>query len=215
MNSVPSEPKPSDDGPAPDKFSKLFPKIDTWDKAKSKEVFCAATGTWVVKYALWCSFLGDPRLWGVILTILGIYGLIISDLSLAVVFGTGFVQSFLIYYVLKRYFKRKRPFIQLECDGIFRRDKTGHGYSFPSGHCNHSVILVGLLWLQFAPYWWLVPLVLLYNFAVGHSRIISGVHYPTDTIVGTLEAYVFLFFHWFITKDLYLQLYDYLIAFIW
>ena len=177
-------PKPPDDE---NKFSILFPRIDKWDK----EIVLQLYGNPIFqKYStLWkiISFCGDPRLWGLVIFGSGVYGLIRWNFEVVTIFLAAFFQSFLIYLLIKRYFKRTRPFKQfLEID---RLDKTGHGYGFPSGHSHHSTILAGLILLLWLPSW-AFPLILVYNILIGFSRIMLGVHYPSDIIVGTLEAYI-------------------------
>ena len=152
------------------------------------------------------SFLGDPRLWIGILPILGVIGLVQMDFTYFVIFSTGFFQSMLTYYLLKFYFRRNRPFKVFP--EILRLDKTGHGYGFPSGHCHHSTILMGLMWLNFFPNpWFLIPL-LVYNGSIALSRMVSGCHFPSDTIVGIIFAYLELAFYWLVTKILYLNIYE-------
>jgi undecaprenyl-diphosphatase len=114
-----------------------------------------------------------------------------------------FFQSYCIYYLIKHFFKRARPFKQF--DSVKRLDKTGHGYSFPSGHAHHSTLLIGIIWLIFIPSPWFVIILIAYNLVVGFSRMISGVHFPSDTIIGIIEAYLMLAFHWMVTKDLYIN----------
>jgi len=64
---------------------------------------------------------------------------------------------------------------------------------------------MGLIWLSFFDPWFIIIL-LVYNVIVGFSRIILGVHFVSDVIVGVLEGYLMLFIHWFLTKNFYLLL---------
>lgn len=155
------------------------------------------------------SLSGDPRLWILTLIVLGIKGILTEDFSMFIVFASCFFQSYLIYFIIKQYFRRPRPFISLENKGIKRLDKTGHGYSFPSGHSHHSALLIGLFILWFGPYpnlalGFIFPALLIYNLAVPYSRLISGCHYPSDVIFAIVEAYCELLLHWFITANIYL-----------
>ncbi|MHA1673272.1 MAG: phosphatase PAP2 family protein [Promethearchaeota archaeon] len=188
------------------KFSTFFPKIDKWDKEISLRLYGNQK---LQKYSkLWqiISFLGDPRLWALVLIGFGVYGIIQLNFELVTLFLAAFFQSFLIYYIIKKYFKRSRPFKQFS--EITRLDKTGHGYGFPSGHCHHSVILVWLIFFLWLPSW-TIPLLILFNTLIGFSRLMLGVHYTSDIIVGTLEAYLEILLFWFGTKILYLNLYAY------
>ena len=150
------------------------------------------------------SYFADPRLWGIVGVVFTITGFIEQDFTHLITFVSGFFQSFLLYYIIKSQIKRERPFKQI--DGIERLDSTGHGFSFPSGHCHHSTILVGLLWLSFYNHPWFIIILLGYSVIIGFSRIILGVHFVTDVIVGIFEGYLMLFIHWLFTKNFYLKL---------
>ena len=187
-----------------DNFQHFFPSIDKWDKIKSPAIYHKYKDTKVSKIAKIISFFADPRLWGIVGVVFTIIGFIEQDFPHLITFVTGFFQAFIFYYVIKNLIKRERPFKQIE--GIERLDKTGHGFSFPSGHCHHSTILVGLLWLSFYNNPWFIIILLMYNVIVGFSRIVLGVHFISDVIFGIILGYFSLFFHWFLTKNFYLLL---------
>ena len=187
----------------PDFFQKTFPTIDKWDKRTVNSIYNKFKDTKIPYFAKIISYFADPRLWGVVGVVFTIIGFIEHDFSHLITFVSGFLQSFLFYYIIKNLIKRERPFKQIE--SIERLDKTGHGFSFPSGHCHHSTVLMGLIWLSFFDPWFIIIL-LVYNVIVGFSRIILGVHFVSDVIVGVLEGYLMLFIHWFLTKNFYLLL---------
>lgn len=188
----------------PDFFQKVFPTIDKCDKKFVNKVYNKFKDTKVPVFAKIISYFADPRLWGVVGVVFTIFGFIEQDFTHLITFLSCFFQSFLLYSLIKNLLKRERPFKQIE--GIERLDKTGHGFSFPSGHCHHSTILVGLIWLSFYNRPWFILILLMYNLIVGFSRIVLGVHFISDVIVGVLEGYIMLFFHWFLTKNFYLIL---------
>jgi undecaprenyl-diphosphatase len=195
-----------------DKFAHWFPNVDAWDKKQIEMIYHRFEGTKMRPIAKFVSKCGDPGLWGFALVISAIVGLVQQNLTICLYLTTAFLQSYLIYYLIKHFVKRPRPFRQFE--KIERLDKTGYGYSFPSGHAHHSALLMGMLWLLFFDNPFFIILLLGYNFAVGYSRMVSGVHFPSDAIVGVIEAYLALIFHWFVTKNMYLVIAQNILAWI-
>jgi len=62
-------------------------------------------------------------------------------------------------------------------------DIVQQGYSFPSGHCANTVALYGGIAMEIRKRWvWIVAIVL--TILIGISRVIAGVHYPTDVLAG-------------------------------
>ncbi len=91
------------------------------------------------------------------------------------------VIGLLIYKWLKQRFVRERPYIS------HLRIRVGttplDRFSFPSGHTLHAVSFAILLSVYFPLLVWLVaPFALL----VAISRMVLGLHYPTDVVVGAL-----------------------------
>ena len=84
-----------------------------------------------------------------------------------------------VYTVLKRRLVRERPYIthgEIEC-GTAPLDR----YSFPSGHTLHAVSFA-IFYGSYEPslLFVLVPFALL----VAASRVILGLHYPSDVVAG-------------------------------
>jgi len=86
-----------------------------------------------------------------------------------------------LYKLLKRTFVRERPFITHR--GISLQAAPLDRYSFPSGHTLHAVAFT---WQAVAHFpglgWVLVPFTTL----VAASRVVLGLHYPTDVLVGAV-----------------------------
>jgi undecaprenyl-diphosphatase len=92
--------------------------------------------------------------------------------------GTGFVCT-LVYKWLKSKTSRPRPFavenaVRAGADPLDR-------FSFPSGHTLHAVAF-SIVAIAYYPAlaWLLVPFTLL----VATSRVVLGLHYPSDVIAG-------------------------------
>jgi undecaprenyl-diphosphatase len=94
------------------------------------------------------------------------------------------IAGVLIYKALKRTLVRERPFIA--CAGIALGTAPLDRYSFPSGHTLHAVSFttmtvslfpeLGLLLVPFAA-------------LVGASRVVLGLHYPSDVAAGALLGF--------------------------
>ena len=91
----------------------------------------------------------------------------------------------LIYKWLKHKTHRPRPF-QVRQD-VWVVGKPLDHFSFPSGHTLHAVVF-GLIALTYYPVlaFVLVPFMVM----VGMSRVILGLHYPSDVLAGATIGYV-------------------------
>ena len=85
------------------------------------------------------------------------------------------------YKALKHRLVRERPYITH--NGIVAAAAPLDRYSFPSGHTMHAVSFL-ILFTAHVPVmiWIMAPFALL----VAASRVVLGLHYPTDVIVGAL-----------------------------
>lgn len=124
------------------------------------------------------SRLGDGALWYVVIALmpvlLGASGLLVSAQML--VTGT---LGLCIYKTLKQRLVRERPFIGLA--GIHCAMPPLDRYSFPSGHTLHSVSFT-IMAVHHVPA--LGPALIPFAALVAASRVVLGLHYPTDVAVG-------------------------------
>lgn len=86
-----------------------------------------------------------------------------------------------LYKFLKTRLVRERPFVRLV--GIECVLPPLDRYSFPSGHTLHAVCFTKIAIASFPE---LAPLLLTFAMLVAASRVVLGLHYPTDVLVGGL-----------------------------
>lgn len=84
-----------------------------------------------------------------------------------------------VYTCAKKGFRRPRP--QNALPGYTSHINASDEFSFPSGHTSAAFLMVTLLILFFG---WTLAFLYLWAISVAFSRILLGVHFPTDTIVG-------------------------------
>lgn len=124
------------------------------------------------------SRLGNGVAWyGLILALPLIYGApaLRAAIAMAVTGALGVV----LYGLLKRLFLRERPFITHA--GIDLAAAPLDRYSFPSGHTLHAV---SFAWQATAHFPQLAGVVLSLAAMVAISRVVLGLHYPSDVLAG-------------------------------
>ncbi len=126
------------------------------------------------------SKLGDGSFWYVLIVLLPvIYGE--TALYPAVRMAIVGVVGVALYKYLKSRLVRERPYISLA--GITAGTRALDRYSFPSGHTLHAVSFTTLAVTSFPELaWLLVPLAGL----IAASRVVLGLHYPTDVAAGAI-----------------------------
>lgn len=126
------------------------------------------------------SRLGDGAFWyGVMLALPLLFGPAgaVTSLRMALVAVTGVI----IYRLIKQATARARPCVASA--RIMLRAPALDRYSFPSGHTLHAVSFTLVATSQHAA---LAPILVPFALMVGASRVLLGLHYPTDVIVGAI-----------------------------
>lgn len=134
-----------------------------------------------------------------ILTMLGEEGTIVAilgflywcyDKKIGKFIGTNIVVGITLNPILKNMVLRRRPYMDHEGIECLKQVKPGdpydvsvQGFSFPSGHSMNSAIIYGTLPVC-KKNKVLTVIAFLFPFLIGISRVLLGVHYPTDVLTG-------------------------------
>jgi len=126
------------------------------------------------------SRLGDGVFWYALMAVMALLGGHRGLLAAAHMAATG-LTALLLYRLLKRWTRRPRPY--RVCPGVIAHVPPLDEFSFPSGHTLQAVSfsIVALAW--YPP---LAPLLLPFTALVAASRVILGLHYPSDVLAAIL-----------------------------
>ena len=126
------------------------------------------------------SRLGDGLVWYAIAAVLPVFTGQLG-VQCAVHMVAAGAACLLVYKWLKKHAGRARPYVH--CPDIQPRYRALDQFSFPSGHTLHAVSFTVVLSYYFPSLaLTLVPFVLL----VALSRMVLGLHYPSDVLGGAL-----------------------------
>lgn len=158
---------------------------------------CLTANRWGTHRAISTCFavvsrLGDGVFWYGLMATLALLGGWHGVQAAAHMAATG-VAALLLYKLLKRWTRRPRPF--RACPGVIARMPPLDEFSFPSGH---TLQAVGFTLVALAYYPALAPLLLSFTVLVAISRVVLGLHYPSDVLaacaiggaLGALSLYV-------------------------
>jgi undecaprenyl-diphosphatase len=137
------------------------------------------------RFFILISWLGDGKAWyALILTLPLVYGDAGFATSLSMV-KVGII-NFVLYKIIKELTGRARPCAVSA--SIILGTAPLDQYSFPSGHTMHAVAFSIIATAHHPELtWFLVP----FSSLIASSRVILGLHYPTDVLAGGLiGAYV-------------------------
>jgi undecaprenyl-diphosphatase len=158
--------------------SQLFRRMDQFDVAVCAFLNRACRQWWVTRFFAAVSRLGDGVIWYVIVIAIPVFA------------GSGALPAFLdmitvgvlgvsVYKLVKPRVVRDRPFAAHP--DIHMGAAPLDEYSFPSGHTLHAVGFT-IVATNYYPelVWFMLPFTVL----VAASRVVLGLHYPTDVLAG-------------------------------
>jgi len=160
--------------------SSLLDRFDAAEYRLCRKLNRGVEHTGVRVFFMTASRLGDGVIWYALMLALpllyGAEGLKVAAIMLA----TG-AAGLAVYKFLKRTFVRERPFIRHS--GISLAGAPLDRYSFPSGHTLHAVAFT---WQGCVAFPELALLLVPLAAAIAASRVVLGLHYPTDVLVGAV-----------------------------
>ena len=125
------------------------------------------------------SRLGDGVFWYLLMGLLVLADGLAGWVASVHMAATG-VAALLLYKGLKRWTRRPRPY---KADLRIRAWVAPlDEFSFPSGHTLHAVSFT-IVALAYYP--WLAPVLVPFTLCVAASRVVLGLHYPSDVLAAT------------------------------
>ena len=93
--------------------------------------------------------------------------------------------SFALVTVLRKAINAPRPYEVFEAAPVIPKDTRGN--SFPSRHA-FSIFVIAMTFCACCPLAWAGPVMLAAGVLLAVIRVVSGVHFPRDVVVGALSG---------------------------
>lgn len=91
--------------------------------------------------------------------------------------------SFVLVTVLRKVINAPRPYEVFDVAPVIPKDTCGN--SFPSRHA-FSIFVIAMTFCACCPLAWVGPVMLVAGVLLTVIRVVSGVHFPRDVVVGAL-----------------------------
>jgi len=164
----------------PTRIARILAWLDQAELMACRRFNRAVSSAGLLKLFKVASRVGDGVLWYALIAVLALtYGAEGRNILVQCVIAG--VVGLAIYSALKNVLVRERPYIThaaIVCAG-----RPLDRFSFPSGHTLHAVSFTTIISSGIPVLAWiLAPMVLL----IAGSRVVLGLHYPTDVVAGGL-----------------------------
>jgi len=128
--------------------------------------------------------LGNLPVWAIVVAVAALVFGVLRGAAAALLVALSFASD-LAAFVVKIFVERDRP-ATAAVEQFFGFDS----FSYPSGHTVRAAALVTVVVWLIAPLRWRLPVALIggvsAGLVMGYARVSLGVHWPTDTLGGTL-----------------------------
>jgi undecaprenyl-diphosphatase len=157
-------------------------RLEVWRGHEAR--WCRRANHWCRRHTVRRTFatisrLGDGVFWYSLMGLLVLLDAMDGVRASAHMAATG-VLALTLYKALKRWTRRPRPYaadVRIRA-WVAPLDE----FSFPSGHTLHAVSF-SIVALAYYP--WLAPLLVPFSACVALSRVVLGLHYPSDVLAAT------------------------------
>ncbi len=167
--------------PAARRANRARHKPTTWpmrERALALWMHGAAAHLWALRLFEVVSRIGDGWIWYATIVLLPWFDHHSGASAAVRMVAVGSIDL-VLYKIIKRIIARPRPY--RACTQFRPCVKPLDEFSFPSGHTMHSVAFSVILTV-YHPH--LAPLVWPFTALLATSRVVLGLHYPSDVVVG-------------------------------